>query len=52
MEELKENIKEIYNSISKLFPLYTKSYNFKIKKEDALLIRKYAYEIKSFVDKK
>ena len=49
---LNKHFKEIYNSISKLFPIYTKSYNFKIKKEDTLLIKKYAYEIKSFVDKK
>lgn len=49
---LNKHFKEIYISISKLFPIYTKSYNFKIKKGDALLIKKYAYEIKSFVDKK
>lgn len=49
---LNKHFKEIYNTISKLFLIYTKSYNFKIKKEDAFLIRKYAYEIKSFVDKK
>ena len=49
---LKKHFKEIYAFISKLFPIYTKSYNFKIKKEDALLIKKYAYELKSFVDKK
>lgn len=49
---LNKHFKEIYNSISKLFPIYTRSYNFKIKKEDTLLIRRYAYEIKSFTDKK
>lgn len=48
---LNKHFKEIYAHISKLFPIYTKSYNFKVKKEDVFLIKEYAYELKSLVNK-
>ena len=47
------HFKEIYTKVSELFKKYTESYNFKLKKEDALKIRDYAYELKEFIkDKK
>ncbi|MEK6823427.1 MAG: hypothetical protein AABY06_00170 [Nanoarchaeota archaeon] len=49
---LSKHFKEIYSKVSELFPIYTKSYNFKIKKEDMLNIREYAYKLKSLIDKK
>ena len=49
---LKKHFKEIYAKISDLFSIYVKSYNLKIKKEDALRIKEYAYKLKAIIDKK
>lgn len=49
---LNKHFREIYDKVSELFPIYTRSYNFKIKMGDVLKVKKYAYELKSFIDKK
>jgi len=49
---LSKHFKEIYSKVSELFSVYVKSYNFKIKREDALKIKEYAYKLESLIDKK
>ncbi|MBU2523336.1 MAG: hypothetical protein KKE23_03535 [Nanoarchaeota archaeon] len=49
---LNKYFKEIYGEVSSLFIIYTNSYNFKIKKEDALKAKNYAYKLESFINKK
>ena len=38
---------DIYRKVSELFNIYTKSYNLKIKKEEALKVKEYAYGLKN-----
>jgi len=49
---LNKYFKEIYEEVSILFGVYKNSYNFKIKKEDALKAKNYAYKLKSLINKK
>lgn len=49
---LSRHFKKIYTEVSELFLIYTKSYNFKIKKEEVMKIKEYAYKLKSFINKK
>jgi len=48
---LNKHFEEIYLKVSELFLVYVKSYNFKVKKEDVLKIKEYAYNIKSIINK-
>ena len=43
---LKKYFKEIYKNVIFLFEIYRKSYNLRLKKEDAAAIKNYAYELK------
>lgn len=49
---LSKHFNGIYIEVSDLFEAYTNSYNFKIKKEDVLKTKEYAYRLKSLIDKK
>lgn len=49
---LKRYFKEIYVQVSKLFTIYTDSYNLKLSKEDAINIRSYANELKKYTSNK
>ncbi len=49
---LELHFKEIYPEISKLFKSYRESYNLKLTKEQALTLKKHAYEIRDFVKSK
>lgn len=46
---LKGYFPEIYKKVSKLFKTYTKSYNLRLSEEESLVIKNYAYELKTFV---
>lgn len=46
---LRTYFKDIYKKVSRLFRTYTKSYNFRLEKEDANRIKEYAYELKKFI---
>ena len=39
----------IYKKVSKLFEIYTNSYNHRSRKEEAEILKKYAYELKKFI---
>jgi len=41
--------KEIYSNVSEYFKTYTKSYNLRLKKDDAIKVRNYANELKDFI---
>ncbi|MBI2452024.1 hypothetical protein HYV50_03015 [Candidatus Pacearchaeota archaeon] len=43
---------EIYNKVSGFFQLYTKSYNLRLKKEDAEKLKSYAHELKNYIRNK
>lgn len=49
---LKKYFGDIYNEVSKLFVLYTKSYNLRLTKKDAVNVRSYANELRDKVNKK
>jgi uncharacterized protein (UPF0332 family) len=49
---LRIHFKEIYEKLSDLFQLYRESYNLRLKKEDALKLKRYAYELKEFIHSK
>ena len=49
---LKRYFKEIYNKVSSFFELYTKSYNLRLGKEQAMKLKNYAYELKNYAIKK
>ncbi len=49
---LKKYFKEIYNKVSGFFELYTKSYNLRLGKEQAVKLKNYAYELKNHAIKK
>ncbi|MEK6893763.1 MAG: hypothetical protein AABX07_06200 [Nanoarchaeota archaeon] len=49
---LHTHFKEISENLSDLFQLYRESYNLRLKKEDALKLKHYAYELKKFVSSK
>jgi len=50
---LEKYFSDIYLEISKLFQIYTRSYNLRMTKEDAIKLKNYAYGLKdSFISKK
>lgn len=49
---LKKYFKEIYSRVSGFFELYTKSYNLRLGKEQAIKLKNYAYELKNYAIKK
>lgn len=49
---LKKYFEEIYKKITGLFKVYRKSYNLRLKKEDAEVVRNYANELKKSVRNK
>ena len=49
---LKKYFKEIYSRVSGFFELYTKSYNLRLGKEQAIKLKNYAYELKNHAIKK
>jgi len=50
---LMKYFKDVYSKVSGLFKVYTKSYNLRLNKEDAIRLQEYANELKEFVlDKK
>ena len=50
---LKTYFKDIYRKVSDFFKVYTKSYNLRLKMEEAIKLKDYYYELKKFVvDKK
>jgi uncharacterized protein (UPF0332 family) len=46
------HFKKIYEKLSSLFQLYKESYNLRLKKEDALKLKFYVYELKKFIESK
>ena len=48
-ELLKKYFNEIYTEVIGFFKKYRDSYNLRLTKEDALLIKEYAYELKDIV---
>ena len=49
---LKKYFGGIYEKVSNLFEIYTKSYNLRLKREDAKKILEYANELKNTANKK
>jgi len=50
---LEKYFQSVYLEVSNLFQIYTKSYNLRMNKEDAIKLRNYAYGLKdSFASKK
>jgi hypothetical protein len=49
---LMKYFKDIYTKVSLLFNTYKKSYNLRLKKEDALELKSYADELKNLVKNK
>lgn len=49
---LKRYFKEIYGNVSGFFELYTKSYNLRLGKEEAIKLKNYAHELKNHAIKK
>ena len=49
---LEKYFSSVYNKIIALFKTYRESYNLRLKKNDALALKKYAYEIKNLVTNK
>jgi len=49
---LKKYFPEIYKEILNLFEIYRKSYNLRMKKEDALNLKSFAYELKKITTNK
>ena len=47
---LQIHFKEIYNKVSELFKKYTESYNLRLTKSDAEIIKSYAYGFKKLID--
>ncbi|MDP3026308.1 MAG: hypothetical protein Q8N63_01265 [Nanoarchaeota archaeon] len=41
--------KDIHNEVSEFFKIYTKSYNLRLKEEDAIKLKNYANELKNFI---
>ena len=46
---LKIHFTDIYSKIIELFKKYRDSYNLRLKKEDALRLKEYAYELKNYI---
>lgn len=46
---LKKYFGDIYKKVSKLFKTYVKSYNLRLKKEDAKKVKEYANELKNLI---
>ena len=44
---LKKYFKEVYNKVSKLFKIYTDSYNLRLDKKDAEKVKNYANELRN-----
>ena len=49
---LKKYFTIVYKRVSELFVLYTKSYNLRLSKKDAVNVRDYANELRNEVNKK
>jgi len=49
---LKKYFAKIYEEVLNLFETYRNSYNLRLKKEDALALKSYAYELKNFIFEK
>ncbi|MBU0957676.1 MAG: HEPN domain-containing protein [Nanoarchaeota archaeon] len=49
---LKTHYPEVYQNISSLFEIYTKSYNFHINETETTKIKEYAYELKTYITSK
>lgn len=49
---LRKYYPEAYDKVFKLFRKYRDSYNLRLKEEDALSLKKYAYELKRIVENK
>lgn len=49
---IKKYFPDIYFKLSKLFKIYTRSYNFKSELNEVLEIKNYAYDIKRFAENK
>lgn len=45
---LEKYFKKIYENVSSLFKIYTKSYNLRLSKNEAIKFKNYANELKSF----
>jgi len=43
---------DIYEEVSELFKLYTKSYNLRLGREDAIKLRDYANELRNKINKR
>jgi|SRR3989344_7998366 len=48
---LKKYFKDIYEETSRLFRIYTESYNLRLNKEDAVKIKNYADELRNKLNK-
>ena len=46
---LKSYFNKVYEKVSGLFKIYTKSYNLRLKEEDAIKLKNYSYELKKFI---
>ena len=46
---LETHFKKTYSEVSNLFKIYTKSYNLRLGKEDAIRLKNYSNELKNFV---
>lgn len=49
---LKRYFKDIHSKLLELFAIYRKSYNLRLKKEDAEIVKAYAYELKKLIKNK
>ncbi len=49
---LRKYFNNIYQKIIELFKKYRESYNLRLKKEDALILKAYAYELRDFIKNK
>ena len=46
---LKTYFQEVYNKVSELFEIYTRSYNLRLAEKDALNLRGYANELRNYI---
>ncbi len=49
---LEKYFNNVYQKVTELFKKYRESYNLRLKKEDALKSRAYAYELRDFIKNK
>lgn len=49
---LKKYFKEIYDKVSYFFEMYTKSYNLRLGKEEAIKLKNYCHELKDYTNKR